>query len=56
MIIAIVISLLTGLFGLFMVNQVGNYETIWGFLMVGGAVMTLILSLVSIGSFLIALL
>jgi len=56
MALAIAISAIIGFFGLFMVNQVGDYETIWGVLMVVGAVLTFVLSLISAGAFLIALL
>lgn len=53
MTIAIIISLVVGLFGLYMVNKVGNYETVWGFLMVAGAVLTVFLTIISVGMFLV---
>jgi len=54
--ILIFVSLVIGLFGLYMVNKVGNYETKWGAMMVGGAVATAVLSLVSVGLFIASVL
>jgi hypothetical protein len=49
--ILIVIALVVAFFGLYMVNKVGNYETVWGFMMIWGAIATAVLSVISVVMF-----
>jgi len=50
--ILIIISLLITIIGLVKVHRDGNYETIWGAMLLFGAIVTLILAVASIGYFL----